>query len=155
MDHAELRQHVLPALLIAILSGLGSACATTTPGTSDQAPDDAAPSTWDELETRSKREIERAPALAEGSLLLENATVMTVGGETHTPGWLLVREGRIAALGAGPAPSDLGAVSRVDLGGRVLTPGLIDAHSHLGVYPSPPLSANRDGNEMTSPNTAG
>jgi imidazolonepropionase-like amidohydrolase len=36
-----------------------------------------------------------------------------------------------------------------------LTPGLIDVHSHLGVYASPSIGATRDGNEMTGPMTAG
>ena len=35
-----------------------------------------------------------------------------------------------------------------------MTPGLIDAHSHLGVYPSPAVQAHSDGNELTDPNTA-
>ena len=33
-------------------------------------------------------------------------------------------------------------------------PGLIDVHSHLGVYPSPGVGAHSDGNEMTAPVTA-
>jgi imidazolonepropionase-like amidohydrolase len=35
-----------------------------------------------------------------------------------------------------------------------VTPGLIDVHSHLGVYPSPSISATSDGNEATSPVTS-
>jgi imidazolonepropionase-like amidohydrolase len=159
VDHAELRQHVLPALLIAFgVAACASASASPDPDAASSAAT-AETTTWDELDRRSKREIERPPALADGALLFENGVIMTVSGETLSPGWLFVREGRIAALGAGKAPGDLDTnevePTRIDLGGRTLTPGLIDAHSHLGVYPSPPLSANRDGNEMTSPNTAG
>lgn len=157
MDYPELRQHVLPALLIPLT--FVAACATATPDSRSEGPATTEPSTWEVLESRSKREIERPPAVPSGELLLENGTIMTAAGETHSPGWLFVRDGRIAALGAGRPPDDLGGKgtgpTRIDLMGRTLTPGLIDAHSHLGVYPSPPLSANRDGNEMTSPNTAG
>ena len=40
------------------------------------------------------------------------------------------------------------------LTGKWVTPGLIDVHSHLGVYPSPGVKAHSDGNEMTAPVTA-
>ena len=42
------------------------------------------------------------------------------------------------------APAD---ATRVDGRGKWVTPGLIDVHSHLGVYPSPGVSAHSDGNE--------
>jgi len=64
---------------------------------------------------------------------------------------LLMRDGRIAALGKVNVPGDARVI---DAAGRVVTPGLIDAHSHLGVYASPEVPAHADGNEATSPNTA-
>ncbi|KAK7408099.1 hypothetical protein QQX98_009754 [Neonectria punicea] len=36
-----------------------------------------------------------------------------------------------------------------DAGGRQLTSGIIDMHSHAGVYPLPSLNGNADGNEMS------
>ena len=41
----------------------------------------------------------------------------------------------------------------VDGKGHWVTPGLIDIHSHLGVYPSPGIDSLSDGNEATSPST--
>ena len=41
----------------------------------------------------------------------------------------------------------------VDGAGKFLTPGVIDVHSHLGVYPAPGVSALSDGNEATNPAT--
>jgi imidazolonepropionase-like amidohydrolase len=64
---------------------------------------------------------------------------------------VLVRDGRVAALGQVAVPAD---ATVIDAGGRVVTPGLIDAHSHLGVYPSPEVAPHQDGNEATAPNTA-
>ena len=41
----------------------------------------------------------------------------------------------------------------IEANGRWVTPGLIDVHSHLGVYPSPGVNAHSDGNEMVDPVT--
>src|SRR4029079_197523 len=42
----------------------------------------------------------------------------------------------------------------IDAGGRFVTPGIIDDHSHLGVYAAPGGDASLDGHEATKPNTA-
>ena len=42
----------------------------------------------------------------------------------------------------------------IDAKGRYVTPGIVDSHSHLGVYPAPGVDAHQDGNEMVKPNTA-
>lgn len=44
-------------------------------------------------------------------------------------GWLTVEGGRITALGAGEPPEGIGA--RQAMGGRLMTPALIDCHTHL------------------------
>jgi imidazolonepropionase-like amidohydrolase len=42
----------------------------------------------------------------------------------------------------------------IDLAGAFVTPGLVDMHSHVGVYSFPQdVHANEDGNEMTNPAT--
>ena len=42
----------------------------------------------------------------------------------------------------------------IDAKGKWLTPGIIDIHSHMGVYPAPGVRTSSDGNEATSPITA-
>jgi imidazolonepropionase-like amidohydrolase len=65
---------------------------------------------------------------------------------------VLLVEGKISAVGAGlSAPAD---ATIVDGPNRWVTPGLLDIHSHLGVYPVPAVAGNDDGNEATSPSTA-
>ena len=84
---------------------------------------------------------------------LFGATVFTGTGERIDGGTVLIRDGKIEAIGAGLVPP--ASYDVVDAAGKYITPGLIDAHSHLGVYPSPSVPAHSDGNELTDPNTAG
>jgi cytosine/adenosine deaminase-related metal-dependent hydrolase len=64
------------------------------------------------------------------STLLHNAYVAVLdGAETeHEDGWVLVADGRIEQVGSGHQPD---ADERVDLGGALLTPGLVNTHHHL------------------------
>jgi imidazolonepropionase-like amidohydrolase len=87
------------------------------------------------------------------TVLIVNATVLTGTGERVDDGHVLLDGGRIEALGAGPIDAPEGA-RVIDAEGRWVTPGLIDVHSHLGVYSSPGIKAHSDGNEATDPVTA-
>lgn len=84
--------------------------------------------------------------------LIRGGTVMTAAGQVIPNGQVLIVDGRIAAVGASV---DAPAGARViEAAGRFVTPGLIDTHSHLGVYAAPGVDAHSDGNEMTDPVTA-
>lgn len=65
-----------------------------------------------------------------GSVLLKNALVLTVSGEDLPGASVLVRDGRIAAVGR-----DLRAdgVREIDLTGYVVMPGILDPHAHIAV----------------------
>ena len=85
-------------------------------------------------------------------VLIRNATIMTATGEEIQSGSILLRDGRIVAVGTTvEAPSD---ATVVDGTGKWVTPGVIDTHSHLGVYAAPGTFAESDGNEATRPVTA-
>src|SRR5256886_17260785 len=85
-------------------------------------------------------------------VLIRNATIMTATGQEIPNGSVLLKDGRIVAVGAKvDAPSDAVVV---DGTGKYVTPGLIDDHSHLGVYAAPGTDAESDGNEATNPVTA-
>jgi imidazolonepropionase-like amidohydrolase len=90
--------------------------------------------------------------LASDPIAIVGATVLTATGTELRDGVVLMRDGKIEAVGSGLAiPA---GYRTVDGRGKWVTPGLIDAHSHLGVYPSPSVAALSDGNEITNPNTA-
>lgn len=105
--------------------------------TADQFPNDPFPSTYKPLPSKP--------------VLIRNATILTGTNLEISEGSVLLKDGKIVAIG-----TDFGAPAGVDIvdgKGKFVTPGIIDIHSHLGVYPSPSNEATQDGNEATKPAT--
>ncbi|GIW70654.1 MAG: hypothetical protein KatS3mg102_0196 [Planctomycetota bacterium] len=92
-----------------------------------------------------------ASPTSQADLALVGGTVLTVTRGTIERGTVLVRGGRIAAVGR-ELPVPPGART-IDCTGRYLMPGIIDTHSHMGVYPWTIARGNADGNEATQPLT--
>ena len=89
---------------------------------------------------------------ASRATLIRNVTILTAAGPTIRDGSVLLRDGKIAAVGTSvTAPGDADVI---DGRGKYLTPGIIDDHSHMGVYAAPGGDALSDGNELTNPVTA-
>ncbi len=108
----------------------------------------------EEAERRGHAAIEILPTDTSPDFVLKGATVLTAAGQRFEHGYVVIRNGRIDAVGDGAPPNSQG-LHEIDASGMFITPGLIDAHSHLGVYPAPGFKANGDGNEATSPVTGG
>nr|WP_299950248.1 amidohydrolase family protein [Hyphomonas sp. BRH_c22] len=86
------------------------------------------------------------------AVFITNATIIDGTGGLIDKGSLLIRNGKVSAIGTDlEMPEE---ATRIDAEGRWVTPGIIDNHSHLGVYPSPGVSAHGDGNEISGPVTA-
>lgn len=79
------------------------------------------------------------------------AAIHTAAGKTFKPGTLIVQDGKIVDVGPSEKVAVPDDVRRIDVSGKVIIPGLVDSHSHLGVYSRPGVSANSDGNESTGP----
>jgi imidazolonepropionase-like amidohydrolase len=67
----------------------------------------------------------------ETPLALIGAQIITISGETIEQGVLVVQRGKIVAVGPSGTAIPAGATIR-DLTGKVIMPGLIDTHSHIG-----------------------
>jgi imidazolonepropionase-like amidohydrolase len=126
-------------LLIALSAALSLTACATTPAATDA-----------ETTEREPYASSYTPRPSQPTLL-RNATVLDGDGGEFANSDVLMRDGRIVAVGQN---LDAAGATVIDASGRFVTPGIIDAHSHLGVYPSPSIDATADGNEATSPNTA-
>ena len=83
--------------------------------------------------------------------LIKNVEVWTMDGQDRRfSGWVLFEDGKIAGMGESEPPT---CAQVLDGEGGVLTPGLIDIHSHLGLYEDGLGFEGADGNEDTDPVT--
>ncbi len=87
-----------------------------------------------------------------GDILIENARILTGTGKEIVSGSILISSNKIKAIGETLDKSP--STKTIDANGKWVTPGIIDIHSHMGVYPAPGLRSSSDGNESTSPVTA-
>lgn len=123
-------------------------------GNGNDAPD----AETDANEAADTAEINRNPfpstyaPYPSASTLIKNATVLDgIGGEIAGGDVLLV-DGKVSEIAEDIAAPDGATV--IDANGKWVTPGIIDNHSHLGVYPSPGVTAHGDGNEISGAVTA-
>jgi imidazolonepropionase-like amidohydrolase len=146
----------LAGLLAACASGRAPAPSTPTPAPAPASSTASAPSlpvpAPDTLSVDRPQYPSTYKRRANPPVLIRNATVLTAAGQELSNASVLFRDGKVVAVGAGvQAPSD---AQVVDGTGKFVTPGIIDTHSHLGVYAAPGTAAESDGNEATNPVTA-
>jgi len=81
------------------------------------------------------------------------ATIYPVAGAPIADGVLLVRDGKIAAVGPAGAVEVPAGAEVVDAHGKFVLPGLVDAHAHVGLWGEWYGQASSDGNEGSNPVT--
>ena len=92
-----------------------------------------------------------ASAQGETVVAYKGARLYTCAGPVIDRGTLIISKGKIVAAGA---EKDVavppGAVVH-DVTGKTIIPGLVDTHSHIGIFGRPAVGTSADGNEMTGP----
>lgn len=83
-------------------------------------------------------------------LAFRGAVIHTAAGPIITNGTLVVHQGKITAVGGFDTPVPEGA-QIIDARGKVIIPGLVDTHSHIGLFNHPSTPAGADGNEGSGP----
>ncbi|MCU0891102.1 MAG: amidohydrolase [Sandarakinorhabdus sp.] len=81
--------------------------------------------------------------------VIRGATIYDGAGRRYENAMIRLEGGKVAEIGATVAVPE--GARLIEAAGKYVTAGIIDIHSHLGVYPSPGVQAHSDGNEATSP----
>ncbi len=102
---------------------------------------------------RGPEQPELAPKPAAEARAIVGGTLLLGEGHRIEDGVILFDQGKIVAVGKRGEVSVPKGVKTIEARGKFVTPGLIDTHSHMGVYAVPDTLPTADGNEMTDPTT--
>ncbi|HEV3145426.1 MAG TPA: amidohydrolase family protein [Gemmataceae bacterium] len=80
-----------------------------------------------------------------------HARILPATGPAIDDGALVIDQGKILAVGKTAEVTIPEGAQRRDATGLTIIPGLVDTHSHIGIYPRPAVPAHSDGNEMSGP----
>ena len=85
-------------------------------------------------------------------LLIKNGQIKTMSGVDFENGFVLIGgDGKIADFGKEITETE--EMTVIDAGGRLVTPGCVDAHCHIGMFNSAMRWEGADGNERSDPIT--
>ncbi|HEY2787706.1 MAG TPA: amidohydrolase family protein [Fimbriiglobus sp.] len=93
------------------------------------------------------------------AVMFKNATIYTATADAPIEnGILVVMNGKISVVAGEKGPNSIAlpaGTETIDLKGAVIIPGLVDTHSHIGIFGKPAVKAHADGNEMSGPVQSG
>ena len=89
------------------------------------------------------------PLEAQEMTLFLGAKIYPVSGPVIEDGAMLVSGGKIVSVGTRRETTVPEGSKVVDTTGKVIIPGLVDSHSHIGLLSRPSVGANADGNEAS------
>ncbi|WP_017603595.1 amidohydrolase [Nocardiopsis alkaliphila] len=87
-------------------------------------------------------------------IAITSGYVVPVVGDPIEGGTVLIRDGRIAAVGTAEEVTIPEGAQIVDAAGKWILPGFVEAHGHVGIHEETIGWAGNDTNEMTDPNGA-
>jgi imidazolonepropionase-like amidohydrolase len=91
--------------------------------------------------------ISAADAPGDKPVAFKGARILTAAGAPIDSGVLVIQKGKILAVGAAKETPLPEGAEVIDVSGKTIIPGLVDTHSHVGIYPKPQVPAHSDGNE--------
>jgi len=123
-----------------------SACVNTSTSRDEESTSPTAKSGTDEAFGSTYQRPQAPP------YVIRDATILTGMGEQLNSTDIVFSQGKVDRVGKQLSVPE-GTVE-VNGSGLWVTPGIIDVHSHMGVYPSPAIPSHADGNEAVAPATA-
>ena len=87
----------------------------------------------------------------ESVLVVQGARILPITSPPIVKGVLVIQGGKIIAIGEqGKIQIPAGAKIQ-DASGKVIMPGIVDSHSHIGIIGNPAVSDSQDANESSGP----
>ena len=84
-------------------------------------------------------------------ILVQNAHLFTMAQDNDVTGHVVINDGKIVAAGKDVDPKQYPDATIIDANGRLVTPGLVDPHCHIGVMEEGIRFEGNDTNEMSGP----
>lgn len=103
------------------------------------------------LQTEFQAFLSTYQPMASENIVIVNANMFDGLGNEFKEYDILIKDGKIQEIGQDLV---IDGSEVIDAQGKWVTPGIIDIHSHMGVYPAPGVRTSSDGNEATAPVTA-
>jgi imidazolonepropionase-like amidohydrolase len=87
------------------------------------------------------------PPAEQRAVAFRMARIHTAAAAPIDDGVLIIRKGKIIAVGPSADTPIPDGTEVIDVRGKVIIPGLVDTHSHIGLWSRPNVPAHQDGNE--------
>jgi len=84
-------------------------------------------------------------------LVVRGAKIYPITSPPIDNGVLVIRGGKIEAVGPANSVTVPANAQVIDASGKIVMPGIVDTHSHIGIIGNPPIAANQDANESSGP----